>query len=121
VTDLCALDDVLDGSGRVFSFGEGKAAFGIVVLRDGEHVTAYVNLCPHFWIPLNVRELPTTFRKHVLCANHYAAFRFADGYCVEGPCEGSSLEPVPLIVLNGRVSIEIEHARSSVTRRRTNI
>jgi nitrite reductase/ring-hydroxylating ferredoxin subunit len=118
VTDLCALADVPDGSGRTFSFGEGKAAFGIIVLRDGENVTAYVNLCPHFWIPLNVREHPTTFRAHVLCANHYAAFRFADGYCVEGPCEGSSLEPVPLAVHDGRVTVEVDAARSSATRSR---
>jgi nitrite reductase/ring-hydroxylating ferredoxin subunit len=118
VTDLCALDDVPDGSGRIFSFGEGKAAFGIVVLRDGERVTAYVNLCPHFWIPLNVHEHPATFRKHVLCANHYAAFRFSDGYCVEGPCEGSSLEPLPLVVRDGRVAVEIDYASSALTRRR---
>ncbi len=105
--DLCAPGDIPDGSGRAFAFGEGKAAVGIIVLRDAERVTAYVNLCPHFWIPLNVHELPTTFRKHVLCANHYAAFRFADGYCVEGPCEGSSLEPVPLAVVDGRVTVEV--------------
>jgi nitrite reductase/ring-hydroxylating ferredoxin subunit len=106
VIDLCAAGDVPDGSGRTFTFGEGKQAFGIIVLRDAAQLTAYVNLCPHFWIPLNVRERPTTFRKHVLCANHYAAFRFADGYCVEGPCEGSSLEAVPLAIVDGRVMVE---------------
>jgi nitrite reductase/ring-hydroxylating ferredoxin subunit len=111
VTDLCAVADIPDGSGRTFVFGEGKGSVGIVVLRDAEAVTAYVNLCPHFGIPLNVRERPSTFRKHVLCANHYAAFRFADGYCVEGPCEGSSLEPVPLEVRDGRVAVGLERVK----------
>ncbi len=108
MTDLCGIEDVPDGSGLTFAFGEGKAAVGVIVLRDADAVTAYVNRCPHFWIPLNVGARPATFRKHVLCANHYAAFRFADGYCVEGPCEGSSLEPVPLEVGDGRVTVSLE-------------
>lgn len=107
MTDLCAAADIPDGSGRTFVFGEGRNALGVIVLRAGDDVTAFVNLCPHFWIPLNVGERPATFRNHVLCANHYAAFRFRDGYCVEGPCEGSSLDPVPLAVRDGRVAVDL--------------
>ena len=104
-TDLCALEDVENGKGRAFVFGEGKDAFGLLVLRTGEHVRGYVNTCPHFGIPLTVGPTATTFREHVLCANHYAAFRFDDGYCVEGVCEGTSLTPVPLKVVQGRIRI----------------
>jgi nitrite reductase/ring-hydroxylating ferredoxin subunit len=46
-----------------------------------------------------------TFRKHVLCVNHYAAFRFDDGYCVEGPCLGASLDAVAVSVSDGRVRL----------------
>jgi len=110
VTDLCAVDDIPPGAGRVFAFGEGKDARGVVVLREsaGDAVTAYVNLCPHFWIPLHVHATPTTFRDHVLCATHYAAFRFSDGLCVEGPCEGSSLGAVPFEIRDGRVAVNLE-------------
>jgi nitrite reductase/ring-hydroxylating ferredoxin subunit len=113
VTDLCALDDVAPGSGRVFAFGEGKASVGVVIVRStGEGtVSAFVNLCPHFWIPLNVRETPAIFRDHVLCANHYAAFRFSDGYCVEGPCVGSSLDAVPFEIRDGRIAIKLESVK----------
>ncbi len=104
-TDLCALDELPDGSGRVFSWGQGKRAFGVVVLRQGERVTAYVNSCPHFQIPLDHRSTVTVFREFVLCSHHYAAFRVADGFCVEGPCEGGALTPVAIAVEGGRIRL----------------
>jgi len=57
----------------------GKAAFGMIVLRQGQTVTAFVNVCPHFQIPLDHRATVTRFREFVLCSQHYAAFRVTDG------------------------------------------
>jgi nitrite reductase/ring-hydroxylating ferredoxin subunit len=34
-----------------------------------------------------------------------AAFRFDDGYCVEGPCLGASLDAVAVSVSDGRVRL----------------
>jgi nitrite reductase/ring-hydroxylating ferredoxin subunit len=104
-TVLCTLDELADGSGRVFTWGAGKTAVGVVVLRQGDAVTAYRNICPHFQIPLDHRTTVTRFREFVLCSHHYAAFRVADGYCVEGPCEGASLTPVALAVGDGCVRL----------------
>jgi nitrite reductase/ring-hydroxylating ferredoxin subunit len=112
-TDVCALDDIEDGKGRAFVFGEGKDAFGLLVLRAGERVFGYVNRCPHFGIPLTVSPVATTFREHVLCANHYAAFRFDDGYCVEGPCERASLISVPLELSQERIRVRDTRSRRS--------
>jgi nitrite reductase/ring-hydroxylating ferredoxin subunit len=104
-TELCALDELADGAGRAFSWGAGKDAFGVIVLRRGDVVTGFANICPHFGIPLDHLGKVTTFREFVLCSHHYAAFRAADGYCVEGPCEGASLTPMPLSVERGRIRI----------------
>jgi nitrite reductase/ring-hydroxylating ferredoxin subunit len=104
-TDLCALDDLPVGSGRVFTWGSGKMATGVLVVRDGERVTAYVNRCPHFSIPLDHAARVTVFREYVLCSHHYAAFRMSDGYCVEGPCAGGALTPVPINVADGRIRL----------------
>ncbi len=108
MSDLCAVADIPDGGGiRVVREGlaldDGSAPANIIVLRDGDEVYAYANICPHFGIPLDVGRGIKTFRKHVLCVNHYAAFRFADGLCVEGPCLGASLRHVAIEVRGDRV------------------
>jgi nitrite reductase/ring-hydroxylating ferredoxin subunit len=109
VSDLCAVADIPDGGGiRVVREGlapdDGSEPANVIVVRDGDEVYAYANVCPHFGIPLDVGRGIKTFRKHVLCVNHYAAFRFSDGACVEGPCLGASLRPVPIDVRGGRVT-----------------
>jgi nitrite reductase/ring-hydroxylating ferredoxin subunit len=104
-TELCALDELPANSGRVFTWGSGKTATGVIVLRDGDRVTAYVNRCPHFSIPLDSGTRVTVFEAYVLCSHHYAAFRMSDGYCVEGPCAGGALTPVAIAVTNGRIRL----------------
>ena len=101
--DLGAHGDVPDGGAiRIAPDGERES---LVVVREGETIAAYVNRCPHFRIPLDVGRGIRTFRNHVLCANHYAAFRFADGLCVEGPCLGASLERVAIAVDGDRIGL----------------
>jgi nitrite reductase/ring-hydroxylating ferredoxin subunit len=100
VASLCTLDDVPDGGG----FEAGTA---ILVLRRGDDAWAYRNVCPHFSIPLNYE--PNTFWAYggelVMCAHHSAMFRFEDGVCVDGPCLGASLTPVPVRIENRRIFI----------------
>lgn len=100
MTDLCAESDVPDGGALLVSREDGS----IVLVRDGADVYAYENVCPHFGVPLEIGKGIKVFRKHVLCVNHYAAFRFADGACVDGPCLGASLTPVAVAIENGRVA-----------------
>ncbi len=104
-TTLCSIDAIPDGKALSFAFGEDRERVGIVVVRRGDMVRAYVNRCPHFQIPLDVGRGIHTFRDHVLCANHYAVFRFEDGYCVDGPCLGASLEMVPIQVSENQIMI----------------
>ena len=35
------------------------------------------------------------------CSKHGALFQINDGLCVEGPCQGESLQPLKCIVDNG--------------------
>lgn len=109
-TDICSLDELPDGGAREFTFGQGREPFRLLVLRSGEHVWGYVNKCPHFGVPLNVNPDQFTLFEHsyIYCCVHYAMFRFEDGYCAEGPCEGDSLMPVPLVTESGRVRIAMD-------------
>jgi nitrite reductase/ring-hydroxylating ferredoxin subunit len=39
----------------------------------------------------------------MMCAHHSALFRFEDGHCIEGPCEGARLTAVGIRVVDGEV------------------
>ncbi len=99
---LCRLDEIEDGAARGFAHGEGP---GLFVARQGEKVYGYVNDCPHWRISLNI--LPDRFMNRpknlIQCANHGARFTVETGACVFGPCEGQSLTPVALAVIDGDV------------------
>ena len=107
-TVLCALDELADGQGLPFELGPEPDVLRIVVVRAGDLVRAYLNCCPHFRIPLDVGRGVKTFRQHILCVNHYAVFRFEDGYCIDGPCKGSALTPIAVEVRDGRVALAAE-------------
>lgn len=106
-TRLCALEQIPDGSGREFKFGEGADQFRMVVFRTGPSAWGYVNVCPHFWLPLNI--LPDKFLisgpGRVMCSHHSATYRFEDGFCIDGPVKGGHLDPVPVEVVGNSVMI----------------
>lgn len=106
-TDLCAVADVRDGKSRIVAFGSGWSGVEIIVVREGERVFGYINECAHMAVPLNLLDDygVETVAHRMVCDHHRAAFRFADGICVEGPCEGEALTPVPLAVRAGRIVI----------------
>jgi nitrite reductase/ring-hydroxylating ferredoxin subunit len=70
----------------------------VLLLRSGPQVVAYVNRCAHFGVPLASRQDLLQFTPHVslTCGVHYARFRWSDGVCDRGDCEGEGLIPIPL-------------------------
>ena len=68
----------------------------LILVRDGERVDAFLNVCPHAgrrldWAPgmfLLSRD------GHLVCAAHGAAFELPSGRCVGGPCRGDALRRV---------------------------
>lgn len=102
---LIALDTIVDGG-----FAEAEAAIdgdmeSIVIHRQGEQVTAFLNICPHAgrrldWSPgqfLKSRE------GHLVCAAHGASFALDSGQCIAGPCKGDRLRAVAVAVRDGQV------------------
>ncbi len=107
-TILGPLGAILDGQGREFAFGGGKAPFRMFVVRQGERAWGYVNVCPHFSLPLNYRpdEFMSSDGTLIMCTMHFALFRIEDGLCVDGTCVGHYLDPVPLTTdANGILAI----------------
>jgi nitrite reductase/ring-hydroxylating ferredoxin subunit len=79
----------------------------VVVLRRGGAVHAWRNLCPHAGRYLNWAPGRFLFdRGRLVCAAHGAVFEVDSGVCVDGPCRGSGLVPVPVAALgDGRIRI----------------
>lgn len=95
---LADLADGTDPAAKGLSFGEPGQMFELLLLRHGPRVTAYKNECPHARTTLEF--MPGRFfnleKTHLLCSTHGALFRFEDGACVDGPCPGKHLPPVPI-------------------------
>ena len=104
---LAPLADFADGEAREFRFGK-RGAFSMFVVRTGDAVHAYVNICPHFGIPLNDRKptFLTDDRSRIRCTTHFSEYRFEDGYGVAGLGEGCWLDPVPVSVVDGMIVID---------------
>jgi len=68
---------------------------------------AYVNRCRHMTTPLDfVRyQFFTEDGSHLVCLTHGALYEPASGLCLEGPCKGLSLYPLPVKVDQGEVLV----------------
>ena len=106
-TELARLEVVPDGGAHFIALGPADSPFRLLLLRSGDAVFAYVNRCSHFGVPLAQRIEQLHFKPHVSvsCNVHYARFRWDDGGCEFGDCEGEALLAVPVAVIDGVIRI----------------
>jgi nitrite reductase/ring-hydroxylating ferredoxin subunit len=102
---LGQIDDVQDGQvlmRQVFAATDAaqQAPFNILLLRSGNKIMAYANRCAHFGVPLADRQEKLIFQPHtsITCNVHYARYRWNDGVCDKGDCEGEVLIAIPVQV-----------------------
>lgn len=103
---LCRLEELPDG-GVVGIDPARPLAMPLVLRRQGAHVQAWLNACPHDGRRMNWAPGRFQVKDGVLrCAVRGARFALdRGGLCVGGPCRGRSLLPVPVRVENGLVTI----------------
>lgn len=102
---LLTLERLPDGTfAEVEAVLDGDAE-SLILYRDGDHVRAWLNVCPHAGRRLD--WAPGQFLKskdgHLVCAAHGASFELLRGECVAGPCRGESLRTVEVDVRDGAV------------------
>ena len=110
---MCAAANL--GPGTAYSQLLGNHPTGMplmaMVVRDLDgRLHAYRNLCRHLAIPLDggTGELVNKKGTHLICGTHGAQYRFEDGYCTTGPCEGLSLFRLPWKEEDGFVYVRPE-------------
>jgi len=106
---LCRFDELEDNGSKGFSLRLDSGEWNIFVVRRGDQVYGYRNVCPHRGT--NLDWLPDRFmdpdREYIQCATHDALFRVEDGVCVAGPCVGKRLTAVPVSIDDGVVRLDV--------------
>ena len=100
---LGPLEIIADGKARNFVLGMKAGRFHGFVVRRGEAVHGYVDVCAHMALPLaqELDQYLTPDGTLIQCSWHGALYRIEDGECVGGPCKGARLKPWPVTVSDG--------------------
>jgi nitrite reductase/ring-hydroxylating ferredoxin subunit len=113
---LCRLQDLAEDMPQEFHVMPQSGAttpFRILAYRQANTVHAYVNQCPHQWLPMNRSDGSfLMWSSHeLMCAQHSAVFDLANaGICSMGPCQGSNLLRVPLTIVGDELLIGGVHS-----------
>lgn len=103
------LAELEDPGCREFEIGGGDWPFRGFVVRKGDAVFAYENVCAHVGHPLN--WMPDAFltkdRSSIICSSHGAQFEIDTGLCIAGPCIGKSLRAVATEIRDGVVYVRL--------------
>ena len=104
---LCRLQDMPDGEATALDVLLPEGEESVILLRQGEQVHAWLNICPHAGRRLDWAPGKFLISKGMLvCAAHGASFSVDNGECIGGPCRGESLRGVPVRVEQGDVVLD---------------
>lgn len=101
---LIALSALAEGVPAEVEATVDGSAESLVLLRRGDRVRAWLNICPHAGRRLD--WAPGRFllsKGQLVCAAHGATFETDAGLCVAGPCRGQSLRAVAVTVIGDGV------------------
>ena len=81
--------------------------FPILLVQQGEKLRAYVNACPHQFLPLDHKgnRLLSEDGKVIRCTNHGAGFSVETGEGIEGLGIGECLDSIPVVISGDAVVI----------------
>ncbi len=94
--------DEIPREGLRFTYRDGPFdEEGILLKLPGGGIRAYKNECRHLPMPLDDRDpgqLWDSDHRFLVCTSHGAMYRPDDGLCTAGPCRGSHLRVLPIVV-----------------------
>lgn len=107
--EVCRLAELPDPGARGFSPPGSRFADEYFVVRRGEEVACFSNVCSHAGQPLN--WAPDRFLSRdgrlILCAAHGAVYEPITGACRGGPCRGQGLRRWPTRLQAGTIVAEV--------------
>ena len=104
---LCALAQIPDGGATAVDAMLADGEESVILLRQGEQVRGYLNICPHAGNRLDYAPGKFLLKNDTLiCAVHGAVFNQGDGLCTGGPCRGQHLRSVAVRVIDDAVCLD---------------
>ncbi|MEP6899833.1 MAG: Rieske 2Fe-2S domain-containing protein [Rhodanobacter sp.] len=103
---LCRLDEIPDGGATAVDAVLADGEESVILLRRGQQVHAYLNVCPHAGRRLDYAPGKFLLKDGTLiCAVHGATFNGGDGLCIAGPCRGEHLQTVAVQIDSGEIRL----------------
>jgi nitrite reductase/ring-hydroxylating ferredoxin subunit len=106
---VCSAHSIPDAGFKSVVVTSAAGAFPILVFKRGNAVHAFVNACPHQYLPLDHRgdSILSADGTVIRCTNHGAGFCASTGHGVEGLGIDQKLDAVPVRIDElGRVVID---------------
>jgi nitrite reductase/ring-hydroxylating ferredoxin subunit len=99
-TAIGRLEAFPERSATPVKYRAGGREVAVLVVRRGAELRAYLDLCPHQFLPLTQRgrRVLSADGERLRCTNHGAEFAVGDGRALGGPTAGCGLTPVTLEV-----------------------
>ena len=95
---LGPLESFPDGAATPVSTVLNGRETPLLVVRSALQLCAYVDLCPHQFLPLTWRgkRVLSADGERLRCSSHGTEFAVDDGWALGSPGDGCGLTPVPL-------------------------
>jgi nitrite reductase/ring-hydroxylating ferredoxin subunit len=120
---LCRIEQLQDPGTFNVVLGEGEEELDIVIVQSNGARYAYINSCPHQFIPLETfpNHFLTEDKAHLVCSGHGAQFALSTGACVRGPCLGKSLDGLRIEEKDGAVYLAEALAPGEIARNKRSL
>ncbi|MDP0925976.1 Rieske 2Fe-2S domain-containing protein [Paracoccus onubensis] len=104
-TPICRESEA--GAVNVLTITTGKGDFPVLLLHTAQGWRAYVNACPHQYLPLNYRgeQLVSADGAKLICTAHGAQFDIYSGQVIHGA--GCGLDAIPIEIADGEIRITL--------------
>ena len=116
---LCRIDELIgEPATKNVVLAEGEDELDIVIVQTKDTRHAYINCCPHQFIPLETfpNHFLTEDKKFLVCSGHGAKFQLDTGKCVSGPCFGKGLDPLLTVEKDGALYLDETRSPGEIMR-----
>ena len=112
---LCKLEEISPDRGKEVRLESVDGNRYIALFLVEGEVKGFINSCPHQGRSLSWAPDQFLFDddNKLVCPHHGACFELKSGTCVSGPCEGASLTPVNIEIIDGMISLSEALAQGS--------
>ncbi len=115
---LCRAEEIAPNGAKGIVLGEGADRLEIVVVQKDARHHAYINSCPHQFIPLEIfpEHFHSADKKHLICSGHGALFEPDTGLCIDGPCEDEFLDRLNIVEKDGDIYLDEPRSPQKIAR-----